>query len=630
MALFQQILSVYPKHAEALHLMGLALNRTGNYSQAVKSIKRAIKINPKTAYYHRNLALLLMDAGRLQEAGASFKQAIARDPKDADSHNDLGVIYSRQNRTREAIAEYKKSINKNPNNFRAYSNLGNDLLKTSELEEAEECQRKAIEINPRYMDAYLNLGMVLRLQGRFEDSIEVFQQVLMIDAKYKEAHIQLGISLMQMGRLDDAIESFGRAIGLDSSCKEAHRHLGFALKKQGKIDEALAAYRSALKIDPEFVDACIGLGSVLSRQGKFDEANEAYRQAVRIDPRNASAYKGLIRNQRHADVDDELVAMERVYAQKGIPDKERMTLCFGLGAAFERQERCQEGFRYIAEANAFKRSTYDYGIEEDQDYFRRLKELFTSEFFTKHKAAGCADDSPIFILGMPRSGTTLVEQILASHSKVFGAGELNHLSDISMSMGGENSELLFPECLLGLEEDAFADWGAEYISRLGPESGPARFITDKMPHNFLRIGLIKLILPNARVIHCMRDPMDTCLSIYKTDFSSLHKYAYDLTELGQYYKLYLDLMDHWQRVLPGFVFNIQYEDVVSQQEAQTRRLLEYCGLPWEEACLAFHKTERNVATASLAQVRQPIYKGSVQLWKSYGNHLAPLEKALSS
>lgn len=626
--LFQQILNAYPRHADALHLLGLVQGRSGDLKQAIKSIKKALKINSKAAHYHRNLGLFLMESGRQQEAVAAFKRAIALNPKDADSHNDLGVIFSGQNRVEEAIAEYKKAIKKDPENVRAYGNLGTDLLKKSDLSGSEVCQRKILEIYPRDPDALLNLGIVLRLQARVEESVDVLRQALVFNPKHKETNLQLGISLRKLDRLDDAVDALNRALALDPNCKETCRSLGVAYDKQGKVDDAVKMHRRALEIDPQFVEAYLSLGVSLGRQGRFQESNECYCQAIKINPLEVRAYKQLVHSKRSVDYEDKITTMEQLYKRNDTPNEQKTILAFALGMAFEGQNDHEKAFRYMREGNDLKRSTYEYKIEEHQDYFRRLKEVFTPEFFSQRTGMGCPDKTPIFILGMPRSGTTLVEQILASHSEVFGAGELPCLSDIGKKMGGEEKGFEFPECLLTLEKKEFAYWGDEYIRRVRSKSDSAPRITDKMPHNFLRIGLIKLILPNARIIHCVREPMDTCLSIYKKDFDSLHKYAYDLTELGQYYKLYLDLMAHWRRVLPGFVFDIQYEDLVAQQEVQTRRLLEYCGLPWEDACLAFHQTERSVATASLAQVRQPIYKGSVRLWEFYGDKLAPLEKAI--
>ena len=258
-------------------------------------------------------------------------------------------------------------------------------------------------------------------------------------------------------------------------------------------------------------------------------------------------------------------------------------------------------------------------------------DIFSPDFFSGLADIGHSDRTPIFILGMPRSGTSLVEQILASHPEVFGAGELNDLVKVYRSLddsidGSQGDS--FPEALVGLDPDEYANLGEQYIARIRKYSVSATFITDKNPYNFQRIGLIRSILPNARIVHCTRDPLDNCLSLLKTDFHKGQLYSYDMSELGAYYKLYRELMDYWRTVLPGFIHDLNYEELVANQAEQTNHLLQLCGLPWDEACLNFHKTKRKVITASVAQVRQPIYTDSVGLWKRYERKLEPLRKVI--
>jgi len=278
--------------------------------------------------------------------------------------------------------------------------------------------------------------------------------------------------------------------------------------------------------------------------------------------------------------------------------------------------------------NELKRNTYTYNIFETRDFFNGLKNVFDDKLFSKHVDTGYGENTPIFIVGMPRSGSSLLEQILASHSLVYGAGELKYLSQIVIHSSAKIAGIKFPYCAAKLSPDNFEILGAEYSKRLRQYSGAVKYITDKELHNFLYIGMIRLTLPNAKIIHCKRNPVDTCLSIFKTYFAGVHKYAYDLSELGEYYKLYQDLMEHWYKILPGYIFDIQYEDLVGDQEGETRKLLDYCELPWDEACLSFHRTIRPVRTASAEQVRRPIYNSSVGLWRRYEKHLSPLLSAL--
>jgi hypothetical protein len=321
--------------------------------------------------------------------------------------------------------------------------------------------------------------------------------------------------------------------------------------------------------------------------------------------------------------------MENLYNNKDdISEADRKDIGFALGKAFEDLRDYDKSFGFILEANRLKRKSYTYSIQDDHDLFARIKKIFSPDFFAAHEGSGYQDKTPIFILGMPRSGTTLVEQILASHPLVFGAGELTILENLTNAVCLGKATPEFPQCMLDLDRDALKKMGSGYIEKIRQYSSDALYITDKMPHNFLRLGLIRAILPLAKVVHCVRDPMDTCFSIFKKDFEGRHDYAYDMVELGRYYNLYRDLMAHWEKVLPGFIHTIRYEEIISNQQNRTKSLLDFCGLPWDEACLAFHKTERRVSTASLAQVRQPIYKDSVALWKRYEKHLEPLKKAI--
>jgi len=410
---------------------------------------------------------------------------------------------------------------------------------------------------------------------------------------------------------------------------EAHNNLGNAFNEQGRLDEAIASYRQALTVKPDFAEVHSNLGFIFRQLGKMDDAIAGFRKAIALQPDYARAFKGLSMLVKYTEVDDGVHAMEYLFNQKGdISDADRINLGFALGKVFEDLGDYDKSFDFILEANLLKRKSYTYSIQKDQNLFDRIKKTFSPDFFSLHHGSGNHDRTPIFILGMPRSGTTLVEQILASHPQVMGAGELDILGKLTNAICKGAATPHLPECLLDLGRDAFESMGSDYIKKIRKYSNAAEYITDKMPHNFLHVGLIKTILPNAKVIHCMRDPMDNCFSILKTEFTGTHEYAYNMIELGKYYNLYSDLMKHWEEVLPGFMHTLRYEEIVTDQQNQTRSLLDFCGLPWNEACLAFHKTERKVSTASLAQVRQPIYKDSVELWNRYEKQLEPLRKAI--
>jgi len=471
-------------------------------------------------------------------------------------------------------------------------------------------------------------GKELQQQSKLIDAEKVYRKAINKQPDFVEAHNNLGNVLVDLERLGDAIRAYRKALDLKPEHPMLLNNLGNAFQLQGENAKAIKWLKKAIEKDPNYGDAYNNLGHAFSDLGEIDQAINAFHKSIQFNPGNEKAYRDLAYNKKFSDYDDDLRAMEVFYNQDGISNEQKMHLAFGLGKAYEDIGKYQESFNFVIEANRLKRASIKFYITRERDIFSQIKNLFSTEFLAKHENAGFQDSTPIFILGMPRSGTSLVEQILASHPEVFGAGELNDIPDLISNIRPMKSARKFPACLSEWNVKKYEKTGREYIKRLHKHSDGAKYITDKLPQNFMNIGLIKLILPDAKVIHCTRDPMDTCLSIFKNFFSYGQHYSYDMTELGQYYNLYKDLMDHWGNIVPGFIYNLSYEKLVADQETETRKLLEYCQLPWDQKCLSFHKTRRNVKTASNVQVRQPIYQNSVKLWKRYEEQLQPLQDAI--
>lgn len=509
-----------------------------------------------------------------------------------------------------------------------YYRMAEDAINRRQLDKAAGYLRHALRIKSDFLDALNRLGVVHLTLGRPEEAVVNFRRLAELKPDEPEAHFNLGIALYDSGRLDEAVESFQRLIELKPDHVEAHFNLGNFFMAQGKQEEAVSSFNRALELKPDYAEARCNLGVLYKELGKTEDAVACFKQALFLKPDYVRAFKGLSLVGKYTEADEFVQKMQDLYNRKNISGPDRKDLGFALGKVYEDLGDFDKSFAFIFEANRLKRQSYQYTIQKDYELFVRIKKIFSPEFFTAHQGIGHKDKTPIFILGMPRSGTTLVEQILASHPLVFGAGELPVLVDLTntLCVGAEKGK--FPECMLHMDAATFAGLGSQYIKNIRKYSTETEYITDKMPHNFLRLGLIKTILPNAKVIHCRRNPMDTCFSIFKMDFTTPHGYAYDLVELGRYYSLYQDLMAFWEKVLPGFMYTIRYEEVVADQRAQTESLLEFCNLPWDQACIDFYKTKRRVSTASLAQVRQPIYKDSVKLWKRYEKQLEPLRKAI--
>jgi len=587
----------------------------------------------QTAIKHYQQAIILHQKGKLSNAEKAYKKAIKINPNFVEAHSNLGNILLERGRLKEAYNAFLKALKLLPDHPMLLNNVGNALQLQGENEKALTLLNKAASQAPGSAHVYNNIGNALRALDRKEEALAAYRHVVEINSEFALGHYNLGLILVELEELNDAIHCFNQALRINPEDKNAYLGLGNARSAQGNLDQAVSAYQRAIAIDPLYEKAYKELGKSFADHGEIELALTANRKALEINPEYSKAYSSLSKNKKFTEHDDDMRAMESLFSKKGISSEDSASLAFALGKAYEDLGNFEKSMEYVIKATRLKRDSYDYTIAESQEEFDRIKEVFSSDFFSSHPDSGDSDRTPIFILGMPRSGTSLVEQILASHADVYGAGELSDLGKILGTIGTSEKEQqsgIIPEELLELDAGAFADLGKQYITRIRKYSANAKFITDKLPHNFLYIGLIRAILPNARIIHCTRDPMDNCLSIFKTRLKSGHGYANNMSELGQYYRMYLELMEYWRVTLPGFVYDQSYEDLVESPKEQVSKLLLHCGLDWDEACLDFHNTRRKVRTASNAQVRRPIYKDSVQLWKRYEKQLEPLKAAIYS
>ena len=623
---FLSAIEIDPQSAKTFYNLGIVHNASKDHQNAIECFQRAFDLDSGDSDISCALGDSLAALDRHEEAIDCYKRAIAADNDNVEALGKLGIALSKLGRLDEAVAHYRKAIDIKPDYTEAHYNLGTTFSRLGQQDDAVAHFRKAIDIKPDYTKAHGNLGIALSALGQPDDAVAHFRKAIEIEPDFAEAHSNLATALKKLGRLDEAVVHFHKAIDIKPDFAEAHSNLGTALSELGRQDDAVAHFRKAIEIEPDHAKAHSNLGTTLSELGRLDEGVAHFRKAIEINPDFAEAHRHLTFSKTHSKYDDDIRVMEEIFAQPDIPDEQRMHLAFGLGKSFEDLQQYEKAFEFFAEGNAIKRRTFSFEIKKWRMHFKKQKEIFDDSLFRRHQGVGCTDETPIFVLGMPRSGTTLIEQILASHPDVHAAGELDVLSKTINSSFDAKS---YPEKVRRVDGDLFERLANEYIHQVREKSKNTRFITDKMPHNFLHIGMIKLMLPNAKIILCRRSPEDTCLSIFKTYFASVdHTYAYDQIELGKYYSLYRELMEHWHSVLPGFIHEIQYEDVVSDQEAQTRALLAHCGLEWNDTCLKFYKTDRPVKTASAAQVRQPIYKDSVQSWMRYEKQLAPLLEAL--
>jgi tetratricopeptide (TPR) repeat protein len=472
--------------------------------------------------------------------------------------------------------------------------------------------------------------------GHLAAALALYDEILSRKDDLAEVHCNRGVALARLGRFSDAEKAYRQAIGISPEFADAYNNLGNALceqKEQDRLIEAEAAYRRAVELNPKLANAYSNLSATLKELGRLADAHRAAEEAVRLEPRTAWHLLNLSEIRQFCADDPFVAAMEQL-AQNiaSLPVKQQIELHFALAKAYDDLERRDDSLQHLLAGNALKRRQIRYDEATTLAAFERIQATFTSDLIHNLRGNGDQSSVPIFIVGMVRSGTTLIEQILASHPRVFGAGELPHLDKAVASLRPAAGCMSpFPELMRNTSREQLAHLGAHYIAEMIKLAPTATHVTDKTPWNFLFAGLIHLALPNARIIHAVRDPFDTCMSCFSKLFAAGQYHTYDLAELGRYYRRYRALMEHWHRVLPrGRILDVRYEDVVADLEGQARRIIAHCGLAWDTRCLAFHETERPVRTASAAQVRRPIYKTSIGRWRGLKQFLRPLLAELSS
>jgi tetratricopeptide (TPR) repeat protein len=663
--LLRQILQVQPEHVQARHLLGVVLYQAGHAQAAIELISQVVAKAPNVALFHSNLAEMCRQQQLLDKAIQHGERAVALDPSMASAHSNLGIAYYDAAQHEQARACHERALALNPRLLQSLNNLGSIARALKDSDAAVAWYRQALAIQPDYLEALSNLGAVLVEGDGFEAAAEPLEHALRLHPHYAEALCNLGLLRLKQERIDEAVHLLqqclqrrpgypealvGLALALHDKddLASAHRllrevvsvqphrgdawcHLGTVCQELGDIAEAERAYDKALAIDPRSADALTGLGNLRLEQGKMDEAEKLLRQAIGHDDSHLPARFHLVQVRKVKPGDDNLADLERRLTDAGaLGTDRRISLHYALGKAYDDLREWDKAFPHFIEGARLKRAKFtSYDPASEAARIDRIIETVDSRFLRRLGGHGHASDLPVFVLGMPRSGTTLTEQIIASHPQVHGAGELGDLMTIVQRQLSPGLGLAFPHNLAQLTPEALGQWGQDYVHGLRQRAPHARRITDKMPSNYLAMGLIPLMLPHARIIHVRRNPMDTCVSCFTRLFNRHQEATYDLYELGRHYANYARLMDHWRAVLPtGSFMEVQYEEIVADMPQQARRLLDFVGLPWDDACLAFHQTERVVRTASVTQVRQPIYTSSVERWRHYERYLTPLLQGL--
>ena len=558
-----------------------------------------------------------------KDALHALERATALTPDDAGAHNNLGNALARLGRLEAAAASYRRALELMPDFAEAHNNLGNALLDLGRPGEALQSCRRAVELKPDDPQVHDNLGNACFNLGQLEEAASSYRRVLALEPDLAEAHNNLGSVLRSLGQLDDAVASFRRALLLKPNFADAHSNLGIALRLQSRTAEAEASCERALELNPKLAATMAVLAESRADQGHFAEAEALFRRAISAEPQSPEAWAGIARLRKMTLEDAAWLTAAQRIAQQGLPPRKEALLRYAIGKYFDDVRDYEQAFVNYRRANEL--SKLNRGAHDRHHLTGTVDQIirrYDRAWLNRARRDSISSARPVFIVGMLRSGTTLAEQILASHPAVQGAGEVAFW----------NTALAPPKsCALDgeMSSAALRELGHAYLRTLEDFSPAALRVVDKMPTNFLFLGLIHAALPNARIIHMQRDPIDTCLSIYFQHFESALSYANDLEDLAHYYTEYRRVMTHWRSTLPAdALLDVPYESLVDDQETWSRNMVNFIGLPWDPRCLDFHLTRRTVITASKWQVRQKMDRSSVARWRNYAPFIGPLQRLL--
>jgi len=616
-----------PGEVNSLRLLGLALLAQDKLPAAIETLEQAVAAAPGFPQARTDLARAYRQGGRLEAALAQARAALKAAPSLGGAWFALGDVLAELGQCTEANVAYARAQLADPKAARILE--AGAAFERGERREAEIIFREILKEDASHVGALLGLAAISLGVGATSDAEQLLRHALKQVAHLPLAWRGLSQMLLEAGRLGEAEQSIRHALKVEPDNPQSWVMLGAVCNRMLRNEEALTAYREAARLNPTQVRHRLSEGHVLKTIGRRAESERAYHDCLARDPTFGEAWWSLADLKNYLFSDQEIAAMQALLAAAAGDEANRALVHFALGRALEQRRVFDEAFAHYAAGNALRRRAAPFDIAAFEDKCRRIAACCDRDFFVARRGAGCPDPASIFIVGLPRSGSTLVEQILASHSQVEGMMELPNIPVIvdELDRQGERRDR-YPESLRAIARDQLSSLGRRYLDETRPlRTGRARFV-DKMPNNFSHVGLIATILPNATIIDVRRHPMDACLSTFKQYFAAGQTFSYSLEDLGRYYRSYLALMDHWDAMLPGRVLHLQYEELVRNPEAEIRRLLAHCGLGFEPACLSFHETRRPVRTASSEQVRQPLYASGIGHWRHFAAQLEPLRQSL--
>lgn len=618
-----------PRDANMTALLGAILLKKKQYKDAEEWLQKAIELAPTFAKPHEDLGIALLYQGRPKEAARMLQKATRLDPSLELAFLNLGKALAMLGEGKEADKAFERSFDLNP--VRKKLAHAAEHQKEGRYQEAAQLYREILRDNPKNVDALRMLGVLAFGEGQVDEAERMFRRAVSIAPDFVNAIIDLGGALKEQSRIEEAIECYKQATALEPRNVKAHYQLASILSPAALTYEAVESYKKTLELRPKHAGALLGLGHTLKTVGRQEEAIQAYRDCIAARPEMGEVYWSLANLKTYRLSNEDIAEMQSKVEGGGLTDESHVNFLFALAKAYEDRGDFDRAWEYYSEGNSKRRMLEHYDPVRMEVHDDAIVEVFDKAFLEAKTDLGNPDPAPIFVVGLPRSGSTLIEQILASHSMVEGTSELPYIRRVELSLSKNRADgVNYPEAVRELGEPHFKSLGQDYLdaAQLHRTEGAPRFI-DKMPNNFPSIGFIHLILPNAKIIDARRYPLDSCLSCYRQLFGQGQPFTYDLTDIGEYFLQYQRMMDHWHEVLPGRALTVQYEEVVTDFETQVRRLLEYCDLPWEEACLYYHETVRPIRTASSEQVRQPVYTKSVHFWRNHEKHLGELIEVMT-
>lgn len=609
------------------------LQEAGKFADAKIILKNIVDSQPAHAYALHLSGIVCYQMGE-SAAGIEFvQQAIANHATNALFHSNLGEMYRQLKNLDLSIQHGQRAVLLDPNSATALSNLGIAYYDAKQFEQAEECHKRALTLQPTLSYSLNNLGSIYKVLGKTQHALALYQAAIAAAPDCAEAYYGSAQIYLHTHNFIAAENAICQALTIHPHQIEYYHLLAEIYYEQGDNAATLVHLNHALSLNPTFASSYLSKGSVLMEMGEIASAEEQFLKVIQdssVDTRLLAHYS-LVQLRKIKNNNSSLEALLEIAENiEEVSLHKREYAYFALGKCHDDIGEWQKAFAWFARGCQTKRKQITYDIAEQVQMTNSIIHQFTQETIAHLRQFAHPSNLPIFIVGMPRSGTSLVEQIVASHADVHGAGELTYFLDlVQHPVDLHDTKLFYPDNILHRSSEICHSIIEKYLTYLRRFSTDAIRVTDKMPQNFIAIGLIHALFPNAKIIHVKRNPIDTCLSCYTKLFSKGHYYSYDLAELGQYYNCYAEIMAHWRRILPENAWlDVNYEDIIQNTETEVRRLIDYCNLTWDPACLAFHESKRAVRTASFMQVRQPVYTSSLDRWRRFETELAPLIKIL--